>query len=341
MIKGEQVNADAAAAVRMPVIDCHHHLGIGHGGRYLLDEFAADLASAPDVVGTVYVESRAFLRPGGPPNMRFVGETEFANGIAIMSASGSFGPTRVCAAIVGHANLAEGAAVAEVLDAHIAAGGGRFRGIRQAALWDDRVDLARFASSRPPRGLLLDGRFREGFAELLPRGLSFDACIFHPQMGEVVDLAQAFPDTTIVLNHVGFPLGIDGYRGRGPEVLADWRRSLAALARHPNVLVKIGGLGMPFLGFDFHERNPRPTIDELAIAWAPYVIDTIAAFGSNRCMFESNFPPDRRSCAYADVWSAFRQITAGCSTDERHDLFFATAMRAYRPDLSGVSGLPS
>ena len=313
----------------LPIVDPHHHLWDRGGWRYMFDDLLADLNSGHNIIATVFVQARAFHRAGGPEPLRPVGETEFVNGVAAMSASGQYGPARVCAGIVGHADLRLGAAVEDVLLAHIRAGGERFRGIRHITTWD--ADASVMNPAYPvPRGLLGDAGFREGFARLAPLGLSFDAWLFHPQIGELVALARAFPETRIVLDHVGGPVAIGVYAGRRDEVFAQWRPAIRDLATCPNVYVKLGGMGMRINGFGFHEAADPPSSETLAAAWRPYVETCIEHFGAARCMFESNFPVDKGSYSYPVCWNAFKRLASGASAAEKADLFAGTASRFYR-----------
>jgi predicted TIM-barrel fold metal-dependent hydrolase len=268
-------------------------------------------------------------RADGPAELAPVGETEFVNGVAAMSASGNYGPARICAGIVGFADLRLGAKVDSVLEAHLQAGGGRFRGIRQGSVWhpDERI---RSTPVLPPRGLLADPAFRAGFARLAPHGLSFDSWLYFTQIGELTDLARAFPDTTVILDHFGGVLGVGPYAGKRDEVFAEWRQSLAGLAACPNAFVKLGGLAMRICGFGFHERALPPSSTELAAAWTPYVETAIELFGVKRCMFESNFPVDKGSCSYAILWNAFKRIAENASAQEKAALFGGTARQVYR-----------
>jgi pimeloyl-ACP methyl ester carboxylesterase/predicted TIM-barrel fold metal-dependent hydrolase len=317
----------------LPIVDPHHHLWDRPGWRYLLDELLADLNSGHRVAATVFVQCRAMHRAAGPEALRPVGETEFVNGVAAMSASGIYGPTRVCAGIVGHADLRLGDRVQEVLEAHLRAGAGRFRGIRHIVAWDaDPVTLN--PNNPAPPGLLADRVFRAGFARLAPLSLSFDAWLFHPQIPELTDLARAFPDTAIVLNHVGGPLGIGRYAGRRDEVFAAWRAAIRDLAGCPNVAVKVGGMGMRINGFGFEQAPEPPSSEALAGAWRPYVETCLEAFGPSRCMFESNFPVDKGSYPYAAYWNACKRLTSSASAGEKADLFRDTAARFYRLPLS-------
>jgi predicted TIM-barrel fold metal-dependent hydrolase len=318
----------------LPIIDPHHHLWDRPGWRYLLDDLLADTNSGHNIVATVFVQARSMHRESGPVEMRPVGETEFVNGVAAMSASGIYGKTKVCAGIVGHADLTLGGRAEPVLAALVRAGGDRFRGIRHITAWDADA-LVRNPGHNTSPGQLADKSFREGFAVLGRLGLSFDAWLFHPQIDELANLARAFPDTKIVLNHVGGPIGIGAYGGKHKEVFPGWATSIKALAACPNVFVKVGGLGMRVGGFSFHEQAEPPSSETLAATWRPYVETCIEAFGSSRSMFESNFPVDKGSYSYPVFWNACKLLTKGASSTERADLFARTAARFYRLDAIG------
>jgi predicted TIM-barrel fold metal-dependent hydrolase len=317
----------------LPIVDPHHHLWDRPGWRYLLDELLADTNSGHNIAATVFVQARAMVRAAGPVEMRPVGETEFVNGVAAMSASGIYGKTKVCAGIVGNADLTLGSRVEPVLAALVRAGGDRFRGIRHITAWDADESIRNPAYSPPPK-LLADKTFREGFAVLARLGLSFDAWLYHPQINELTDLTRAFPDAKIVLNHVGGPIGIGTYAGKRQEVFAGWAASIKALAACPNVCVKVGGLGMRMGGFGFHEKVEPPSSEMLAAAWRPYVDTCVAAFGASRCMFESNFPVDKGSYGYPVFWNACKLLAEAASKVEKADLFAGTAARFYRLDLT-------
>jgi L-fuconolactonase len=314
----------------LAIVDPHHHLvERPETGRYLLADLLADLGSGHNITATVYLEWLSMYRAHGPLELRPVGEIEFANGVAAMSASGGYGKTRVCAGIVGYADLALGAAVEKVLEAQITAGGGRFRGIR--FITATHPDQATWGSPMlRPAGLLMDRRVREGFARLAPLGLSFDAWLYRTQLGELVDLARAFPATPIVLDHVGGPIGLGRYTGKRDDVFAEWSARIRELAQCPNVHLKLGGLGMRMFGFTVHAQELPPSSEELAALWRPYLETCIAAFGTQRAMFESNFPVDKGSCGYAVLWNAFKRIAAGCSAAEKQALFAGSARRFYR-----------
>jgi L-fuconolactonase len=314
----------------LPIVDPHHHLvDRANTGRYLLPELLADTGSGHNIVATVYLEWLSMYRAEGPVPLRPVGEIEFANGVAAIAASETFGKTKVCAGIVAYADLMLGDQVEEVLEAMILAGGGRFRGIRYISA-SHPDEAARGSSINRPSGLLLNAKVREGFAKLHPLGLSFDAWMYFTQLGELVDLARAFPETPIVLDHVGGPIGIGPYADKRDEVFAEWKKSIAELARCPNVHVKLGGLGMRLFGFDVHTGELPPSSEQLATLWRPYIETCIEAFGADRAMFESNFPVDKGSGSYQIFWNAFKRIAQGCSASEKTALFSGTASRFYR-----------
>jgi predicted TIM-barrel fold metal-dependent hydrolase len=317
---------------KRPIVDPHHHLWDRGGLRYMIGEISTDIASGHNIIATVYVEARSMYRAGGPEEFRPVNEVEFANGAAAMSASGGYGPALICAGIVGHANLLLGDRVKAVLEAEIVAGQGRFRGIRHSSAYDADADIAHMYATRP-KGLLLDTTYRKGFACLAPLGLSFDSWLFHPQLSEFVDLARAFPDTRIVLDHCGGPVGLGRFAGRRQETFPVWKASIQEAAKCPNVVVKLGGLAMRLLGFDFHERSKPPSSEQAAAAWRPYIETCIEAFGPERCMFESNFPPDKGQCSYQVIFNAFKRIAAQYSEAENTALFSKTATDVYRLKL--------
>jgi len=317
----------------LPIVDPHHHLWDRPGWRYLLDDLLADTNSGHNVLATVYVQARAMYRADGPEELKPVGEVEFVNGVAAMCASGAYGKIRVAAGIVGHADLTLGGRVEPVLAAHERAGGGRFRGIRHITTWDADASLLNPAY-RPPRGLMAEQNFREGFKTLGRLGFSFDAWHYHPQIDELAALACACPDTRIVLNHVGGPLGIGPYAGRRDEIFPAWAAAIKALAACDNVCVKLGGLGMRIGGFGFDQLPEPPSSQALADAWRPYIETCIAAFGTRRAMFESNFPVDKGSYAYPVFWNACKLLTKGASASEKADLFAGAAARFYR--LEGI-----
>jgi predicted TIM-barrel fold metal-dependent hydrolase len=313
----------------LAIVDPHHHLW-DHGSRYLFDEYLQDIGTGHNVRASVFIQCDAMYRADGDPDLAPVGETEFVNGVGAMSASGTYGSARVCAGIVGYADLQLGERVDAVLEAHLRAAGSRFRGIRSRSVWDADRTIKGSAKEFPPE-LLLDAKFRQGYSRLAIYGLSFDSWLFHPQIPELADLAAKFPDTTVILDHVGAPLAIGRYAGKRDEVFAVWRRNLAELAERHNVFVKLGGLAMHLFGFDLdraHRGAPADS-EKLAGLWRPYIHTCIELFGPKRCMFESNFPVDKRGATYAVLWNAFKRLAAGASVTEKSALFKDAACRAY------------
>lgn len=310
----------------LPVIDAHHHFYDRPGWTYLADEFLADARSGHTIEATVHMQAQTRYRPASGDGMEPVGETEYVARIAEGLAGQG---CDVAAGIVGHCDLRRGDAAAPVLEAHIAAGRGRFRGIRHLSTWDADTSLVNPLSA-VPAGLLGDPAYRAGVARLAPLGLSYDAWLFFTQLDELRDLARAFPDLPVVVNHCGGVLRIGAYASRRDEAFERWSRGMRALAQLPNVFVKLGGLGMRINGFGFEAGDAPPASELLARTWRPWMETCIEAFGAERCMFESNFPVDKGSYAYATVWNAFKRMTAGASPQERSRLFAGTARAVYR-----------
>lgn len=314
----------------LPIIDAHHHLWDRPGWRYMLDDLVADIDGCGHrIVATVFVQCQTMYRADGLEAMRPVGETAFVAGVGKEALRR--GRDAICAGIVGHADLRLGAAVDAVLEAHIEAADGRFRGIRHITAADPDPAMSNPLSAVPP-GLMADRAFREGFARLRHHGLSFDAWLFHPQLDELADLARAFPDTPIVLDHLGGILRIGAYAGRDEAEFPRWQAAIGRLAACENVVVKLGGMGMRINGFGFEQVAEPPSSEALAAAWRPWMQVCLDEFGAARCLFQSNFPVDKGSYGYGVGWNAFKRLAAGASDAERAALFAGTARRVYRLD---------
>ena len=316
---------------QIPICDPHHHFWDLRPERipyqrYLLHELVADVQCGHNVRSTVFIETRTMYRPDGPVELRPVGEVEFVQGLAAASASGLYGPCRAAAAIVGHADLKLGDRVKPVLEGLQAASPNRFRGIRHTVTWDPHPEIG----NREQEGVLATDAFRAGAQVLARMGLSLDTGVVFPQLPELAAFAKAVPELTIVLNHLGGLNRTGQYGHRDDEVLPTWRRGIAAVAECPNVHLKLGGIGMPRLGFDWHERATPIGSEELASSMAPFMTYCIEQFGPNRCMFESNFPPDKVSFSHHILFNAFKRFSKGYSAAERAALFHDTAVRAYR-----------
>lgn len=325
-------HSEAALDPAQPVIDSHHHLYHRPGLRYLLEDYLADLDCGHDVRASVAVQARAMLRAEGPAHRASLGETEFLNGQAAMGASGLYGPRRVAAAIVGHVDLALGDALRPLLERHIAAAGGlardggRFSGIRQPLAWDRDPSLLNPAYATP-EGLADHTSFRRGLGVLQDMGLSFEIWAFYPQLQPLARMARAFPDLRFVVDHLGGVIRSGAHAGQ--DIFDIWRQGIAALAACPNVTIKLSGLGMRLSGFGFDEAARPPTSAELADAWRPWMMTALDVFGSQRCMWGSNFPVDKGSYAMGIGLNAVKRLMADAPPEARHDVFWRTAARHY------------
>jgi predicted TIM-barrel fold metal-dependent hydrolase len=309
----------------LPIVDPHHHLW-EHHGRYHLDELLADTGSGHNIIATVFLQCGYAYRRTGPEELKPVGETEFVVGIAKEAEKRNI-KTKVCAGIVGAADLALGEKVAAVLKAHREVGGERFKGIRHITARHEAFNASMLP--RPRARQMSDPTFRKGFAELAKLGMTFDAWLYHTQIPELAELARAFPEVPIVLNHVGGPLGVGPYKGKLDLMFREWQAAVKDLATCPNVYMKLGGLGMAIIGFDFHKEARPPSSDKLAATWRPLMQTSIELFGAKRCMFESNFPVDKGMFSYAVLWNAFKRIASGASAAEKAALFRDTAANFY------------
>ena len=318
----------------IPLCDPHHHFWDGRlqsipYQRYLIHELMADLNSGHNVRSTVFVEARSMYRDSGPVELRPVGEVEFVQGLAAASASGTYGSSRAAAGIVGHADLKLGEAVAPVLEALQAASPNRFRGIRHNVTWSPDPEL----DNRETEGILANDSFRAGARVLARMGLSLDMMLSFPQLPELADFAKAVPDLPIILNHMGGVSRTGIYANRDDEVIPAWREGIAAVAACPNVTCKLGGMGMPRWGFDWPSRDIPIGSEELAEAMSPWKTYCIEQFGPDRCMLESNFPPDKVSFSYNVMYNAFKRLSQSYSPTERAAMLHDTAARVYRLEV--------
>jgi predicted TIM-barrel fold metal-dependent hydrolase len=325
------LTAEPTLEPELSICDAHHHFWDFRMDRipyhrYLLHELAGDLNSGHNVRSTVFLEARAMYRPDGPEELRPVGEVEFVQGLAAASASGLYGPARAAAAIIGHANLSLGDGVERVLDALQEASPNRFRGIRHSVGWDPHPEI----ENRGVEHQLASAEFRAGARALARRGLVYENVVHFPQLGELAEFANSVPNLTIISNHIGGLIRVGPYGNRDDEVLPKWREGIAALAQCPNVVMKLGGIGQPRYGFDWHTRDIPVGSEELAESLAPLMTYCIDSFGPDRCMFESNFPVDKESFSYHVMWNAFKRMSADFSPSERADMFHGCAARAYR-----------
>lgn len=310
----------------LEICDPHHHLWNFPGSRYLVEEYLEDAGGGHNITKSVFVECRTSYRTDGPVEMRPVGETEFIASVT-EKANAPGSRTKVAAGIVGFADLMLGDKVSPVLEALVAAGKGRLRGIRNMNCWDKDNQIELWTDIPE---LLMQPAFRRGFAKLKSYNLSFDAWLFHTQIHELTSLARAFPDTTIVLDHIGGPLGVRAYAENRDEVIKKWRKNMAELAKCPNVVVKVGGLAIKSLGHEWHLLPAPLSSEKLAKEFAPWYLYCIETFGPKRSMLESNYPVDKRGYSYTVMWNAMKIMTKSFSKTERADLFYNTAVKTYR-----------
>ncbi len=312
------------------IVDPHHHLWPPGGrlfGDYGLDDLCADTGSGPNVVQTAFVESHASSRPDGPHHLRPISATEYvAEQAAALRSRTS--PAAPIAGIVAHADLRDGDRLDEVLDAHTDAGQGLFRGIRHAGSCADEPDALMIAG-RAPAGLYADDDFRAGARHLATRGLTYDTWHYHHQNADFAEFCRTVPDTRIVLDHLGTPVGVGKWAGRHDEIFETWRDDIAAIARCDNVVAKLGGMAMPDNGFGWHTADRPPTSDEFAEAQRRWHLHMIECFGPERCMFERNFPADKLSVSYPVMWNGLKKIVADFSPTEKSAMFSGTATRVY------------
>lgn len=312
-----------------PIVDPHHHLWERPGARYLFHDMLEDTGAGHNILATVYIQCRSMHRKDGPAELATVGEVEFAVGAAAMAESGHYGPTRICAGIVGNADLSLGEDVGRVLDALIAAGGGRLKGIRCPMAKSG--DPAIVGSVVDPRaGMMAEEAVAAAVRVMGRKGLVLDTWSFQSQLDDLLVLVDRAPDTVIVVDHVGGVMGIGSYAGRREALFPVWREKMAALAARPNTRVKLGGLAMHSVGFGFETRALPPSSEELAAAWKPYIDACIGLWGPERAMFESNFPVDKGQVSYTNMWNAFLRLSSGASEDDKDRLFRRTAAETYR-----------
>ena len=320
-----------------PIIDPHHHLWRNHRSLnrsidYDLNDLWADTESGHNIIATVFVECGADYRSSGPESLRPVGETDYVKSAADLSILGASEGRPPIKGIVSHIDLRLGAAVEEVISAQIDAGEGLLKGVRHAtAYYPDPPAVDRYAGRI--EHLMMLKEFREGFARLAPAGLSYDAWLLHPQIRELTDLAEAFPETIIIFDHFGGPLGIGPYQGKQRDIFPQWQRDVQQLSKCANVVAKLGGLAMPINGWGWDEREMPASSDELVAAHQDYYLHTIDCFGPERCMFESNFPVDKLSVSYRVLWNALKKIGSQFNEAEKDLMFRGTAQCVYRLEI--------
>jgi L-fuconolactonase len=319
---------ETALDPEQPICDPHHHFWNYPTSRYLAEEFLQDIGGGHRILKTVFVECSQFYNESAPAQLQAVGETVTVDRIAREVVQKEC--PDIAAGIVGFADLMLGDAVRPVLEAHVSASP-RFRGIRHATAWhaDERIHNAHTKPVENQMGLQL---FRAGLTHLVELGLSFDAWLYHTQLPELTNLANALPELNIVLNHMAGPLGIGPYQERREQEFQAWKKQMESLSRCENVSVKLGGRAMAMSGFGWSKQSQPPGSDELATAMAPYFETCVELFGPEKCMFESNFPVDKAGCSYTVLWNAYKRVASVYTQAERQLLFHDTGARFYRLD---------
>ncbi len=330
-----QINEEIIDPER-PIIDPHHHLWKKHfATKYLLADFWKDTTSGHNIVKSVYVECRSFYRRDGPEHLMPLGETETVAGLAresLEAAIGSDTGLTHIAGIVAHADLTlarEPEKLEELLQGHQQAGAGLIKGIRHSGARDSRPENL-IIPGRAPAYLYGREDFRAGLRTLAKHGFTYDTWHFHHQNEDFLELAQAVPEVTMILDHFGTPLGVGIYRGNQDTIYQQWKQDIAQIAKCPNVYAKLGGLAMPDNGFGWDKRDLPPDSDELVKRQQKYYMHTIECFGPQRCMFESNFPVDRLSLPYHVVWNGFKKLVSDFSEEDKHAMFYGNAEKVYR-----------
>jgi predicted TIM-barrel fold metal-dependent hydrolase len=312
----------------LEIIDPHHHLWpAGQGLPYQRDDLHRDVDGKPgrgahNVVATVFMECGSAYDRAAPEHLRSLGETRYIAEQALDD------PRPLIRGIVGHVDLRRDD-LDDLLDRHIEAGRGLFRGVRDALSRAEHPDVM-MIPGRAPKDLYLNSDFRRGVRRLGERGLTYDSWHYHHQNREFLELARATPETVMILDHFGTPIGVGPYATQREEIFAQWKTDIADIAALPNTVAKIGGLAMPDNGFGWNTADRPPTSDEFIARQSRYYSHTIECFGPDRCMFESNFPVDRLSISYDVLWNAYKKMTVGYSDAERAALFSGTAARVYR-----------
>ena len=312
------------------ICDPHHHFWVHRPEpadyqQYLLPDLAGDVNSGHNVHSTVFIEVRCEYRTDGPDEMKPVGEVEYVQTIADASSSGSHGPTKAAAAIIGHADLKLGEGVRPVLEAMQAASPNRFRGVRHSVGWDESRELA----NREIKGALGTDGYRAGAKVLAGMGLILENSLYFHQASELADFARALPELTIVLNHIGGLVRVGPYANRDEYVLPEWRKGIELMAKAPNIVLKLGGVGQTRFAYGWDERETPVGSEELAETLGPLMNHCIEQFGPERCMFESNYPVDKISYSYNVLFNAFKRLSKSYSATDRANLFHGTAARVY------------
>ena len=316
---------------QLPIIDPHHHLWNGDNQLagsfpYLIENLNEDTFSGHNIVGTIFMECAQGYYLNGEEKYKPVGETEFV--INLIKDSKKLPESTNIMGIIGYANLMLGTDVKDVLDEHLSKGEGLFKGIRHAAGWDKNNEIHN-SHSNPIENIYYDKNFIKGAEELINLNLTFDAWHYHHQITDLSIFAERYPELIIIHDHFGGPLGVGPYEGKREEIFKKWKDDISLLSESKNVYAKLGGLAMPVNGWNFHKQDKPASSDQIVDLHQQYYLHTINCFGADRCMFESNFPVDRRSVTYHILWNAFKKMVSDYSDEDKNKLFFKNAKDVY------------
>tara|TARA_B100001142_G_scaffold213228_1_gene211339 strand:+ start:1885 stop:2913 length:1029 start_codon:yes stop_codon:yes gene_type:complete len=324
-VKEEIINPE------LPIIDPHHHLWNGDNQLassfpYLIDNLSEDTNSGHNIVGTIFMECAQGYYHEGEDKYKPIGETEYV--MKVIKDSKKTSNSANIIGIISFADLMLGSEVKDVLNQHILIGEGLFKGIRHAAGWDQSNEIHN-SHSNPIKNIYYDPSFRKGAEELIKLNLTFDAWHYHNQISDLSIFAKDYPELTIIHDHFGGPLGVGPYQGKKQEIFKKWKDDISQLSENKNVHSKLGGLAMPVNGWNFHKQDKPATSDQIIEMHYDYYLHAIECFGVDRCMFESNFPVDRRSISYHVLWNAFKKMVSNYSNEDKNKLFFQNAKDIY------------
>lgn len=311
----------------LPVVDSHMHLWDRIGFDYFASEFLADVADGHDVRSSVYVECGMAYDAFSPDPMLAVDETRYA---VKQAALGQGHTHKLAEGILGAANLLLGDEIQPVLEAHVEAAQGRFRGVRFRVAFDADPEAGYHESGYLNENVLHRPELLASARILARMGLTLELWGFHPQLADVKAFARKVPEVQIVLNHVGGPLGVGRYADMRKQVFAEWSQGMRALADEANVMVKLSGLGISRLGLRQAGGQAHTTSDQLVAAWGPFVRHCVETFGPDRSIFGSNFPVDRATASYRTLLNAYKKMLLDLSDDELRAVFAENARRTYR-----------
>ncbi len=211
----------------------------------------------------------------------------------------------------------------------------RLRGIRRMAAFHEDKGVHNWTDT--PH-LYTQKKFLKGFEQLAQHNLSFDAWVYSQQIADVIELAKIFPETSIVLDHLGTPAGLFGKVGQDTglsktareNIFYQWQEDIAELSTLPNVYTKMSGLFMPVLGHQFYKNKQLASKQQIIDLVAPLILHALESFGTYRVMFASNFPMDRVNTSLVNIIDAFSDIVMQYDENALEKVFHHNAKQFYR-----------